>query len=69
MGAGVYAGVIWCWMATAVCETAGVWRLFMDQVDLIDLMDKMGAPRDNPRVCGALSGLARVMICRRGMPV
>ena len=26
VGAGVYAGVIWCWMATAVCETAGVWR-------------------------------------------
>ena len=31
-------------MATAVCKTAGVWRLFMDQVDRMDLMDKMGAP-------------------------
>ena len=27
--------------------------MFMDQVDLMDLMDKMGAPRDNPRVCCA----------------
>ena len=28
--------------------------MFMDQVDLMDLMDKMGAPRDNQRVCGAV---------------
>ena len=34
-------------------RAAGVWRLFMDQVDLMDLMDKMGAPRENPRVCSA----------------
>ena len=34
-------------------RAAGVWRLFMDQVDLMDLMDKMGAPRDNPWVCCA----------------
>ena len=33
-------------------QTAGVWRLLMDQVDLMDLMDKMGAPRDNPWVGG-----------------
>ena len=59
-----YAGNV---MATAVCETAGVWRLLMDQVDLMDLMDKMGAPRYTPGVCMPLSGLARVMICRRGM--
>jgi len=26
----------------------------MDQVDRMDLMDKMGAPRDNPRVCCAV---------------
>ena len=50
-------------------QTAAVWRLFMDQVDLMDLMDKMGAPRDTPRVCRALCDLARVIICRRGMPV
>ena len=50
-------------------RAAAVWRLFMDQVDLMDLMDKMGAPRDNPGVCRALCGLAREMICRRGMPV
>jgi len=76
VGAGVYAGNV---MATAGCETAGVWRgqygnggtratgvwrLLMDQVDLMDLMDNVGAPRDNPRVCGALGGLARVGICR-----
>ena len=81
VGAGVYAGNV---MATAVCETAGarrgqygnggvqaaaVWRLFMDQVDLMDLMDNVGAPRDNPRVGGAQFGVARAMICRRGMPV
>ena len=49
--------------------SAGVWRWLMDLVDLMDLMDKMGAPRDNPGVCRALCGLAREMICRRGMPV
>jgi len=38
--------------------------LFMDQVDLMDLMDKMGAPRDNPRVGGAQFGVARVEMCR-----
>ena len=43
-------------MATAVCLSAGAWRLLMDQVDLMDLMDKMGAPRDNPRVCSAAVG-------------
>ena len=45
-------------------QAAGVWRLFMDQVDLMDLMDKMGAPRDNPGVCMPLSGLAWVEMCR-----
>ena len=36
----------------------GAWagRLFMDQMDRMDLMDKMGAPRDNPWVCGAAVG-------------
>ena len=53
VGAGVYAGNV---MATVVCETAGARRLFMDQVDLMDQMDKMGAPRDTPRVCSAAVG-------------
>ena len=34
-------------------QAAGAWRLLMDQVDLMDQMDKRGAPRDNPRVCCA----------------
>ena len=33
--------------------SAEAWRLFMDQVDLMDQMDKMGAPWYTPRVCGA----------------
>ena len=53
VGAGVYAGNV---MATAVCETAGARRLFMDQVDRMDLMDNVGAPRDNPRVGSAAVG-------------
>ena len=48
-------------------QAAGAWRLLMDQVDLMDQMDKRGAPRDNPWVCMPLSGLARVMICRWGV--
>ena len=48
-------------------RAAGVWRLLMDQVDLMDQMDKMGAPRYTPWVCMSLSGMARVMICRRGV--
>ena len=35
-------------------RVAGARRLLMDQVDLMDLMDKMGASCDTPRVCGAL---------------
>ena len=35
-------------------QTAGARRLLMDQVDLMDLMDNVGAPRDNPRVCSAV---------------
>ena len=30
--------------------------MFMDQVDLMDLMDNVGAPRDNPRVGSAAVG-------------
>ena len=33
--------------------SAWAWRLLMDHVDPMDLMDKMGAPRYTPRVCGA----------------
>ncbi|MBR1952213.1 MAG: hypothetical protein IKA32_06535 [Lentisphaeria bacterium] len=40
-------------------RVAGAWRLFMDQVDLMDLMDKMGAPCDTPRVCLSQFGMAR----------
>ena len=35
-------------------RAAGVWRLLMDQVDLMDLMDNVGAPRDTPWVCCAV---------------
>ncbi len=34
-------------------RVAGARRLLMDQVDQMDLMDKMGAPRYTPRVCCA----------------
>ena len=37
-------------------RVAGAWRLLMDQVDLMDQMDKMGAPRYTPRVCCAVGG-------------
>ena len=46
-------------MATGVCEGAGAWRLLMDQVDRMDQMDKMGAPRYTPWVCMPQCGLAR----------
>ena len=49
-------------------RAAAAWRLLMDQVDLMDQMDKMGAPCDTPWVCMPLSGLARAKIYRRGMP-
>ena len=42
-------------------------RLFMDLVDQMDLMDKMGAPRYTPRVCLPQSGLARAKMCQWGM--
>ena len=64
VGAGVYAGNV---MATAVCETAGVWRLFMDQVDLMDLMDKLGAPRYTPGVCSAAVGWGAGGRCAAGV--
>ena len=38
--------------------------MLMDQVDQMDLMDKMGAPRDTPGGCGAQFGVARAGICR-----
>ena len=42
--------------------------MLMDQVDLMDLMDKMGAPRDNPRVCCAVGRWgAWGQIYRRGV--
>ena len=37
-------------------RAAGARRLFMDQVDLMDLMDNVGAPRDTPWVGGAAVG-------------
>ncbi len=40
----------------------------MDQMDLMDQMDKKGASCDTPRVCRAQFGMARVQIYRRGMP-
>ena len=33
--------------------STGAWRLLMDQVDLMDQMDKMGASRYTPWVCCA----------------
>ena len=42
-------------------------RLLMDQVDLMDQMDKTGASCDTPWVCLPQSGMARVKICRWGM--
>ena len=40
-------------------RAAAAWRLLMDQVDLMDQMDKMGAPCDTPWVCMPQFGLAR----------
>ena len=37
-------------------QSAGVRRVFTDQVDLMDQMDTMGAPRYTSRVCGAAVG-------------
>ncbi len=44
-------------------RAAGVWRLLMD---LMDLMDKMGAPLYTPWVCLPQSGLARVIDVPQG---
>ena len=48
-------------------RVAVAWRLFMDQVDLMDQMDKMGAPRYTPGVAVPQFGMARAQIYRRGM--
>ena len=54
MGAGVYAGNV---MATAVCETAGVWhKKNGEERKLTETNGEMGVPRDNPRVCSAAVG-------------
>ena len=49
-------------------RAAGARRLLMDLMDLIDQMDKIGAPRYTPWGCLPLCGLARVKMCRWGMP-
>jgi len=41
-------------------------RLLMDQVDQMDLMDKIGAPCDTPWVCGAAVRFGLGKMCRRG---
>ena len=41
--------------------------LVSDLSDLSDLSDNFGAPLYTPWVCVSLAGLARVMICRRGV--
>ena len=48
-------------------HVAGAWRLQMDLMDQVDQMDKMGAPRDTPGVCGTLCGLAWAEMCRWGI--
>ena len=40
-------------------RATGAWRLLMDQVDLMDQMDNVGAPLYNPWVCMPQFGLAR----------
>ena len=45
---------------------AGAWRLLMDRVDLMDLMDKMGAPLYTPWVCGAAVWFGSGQIYRWG---
>ena len=58
-------------------RVAVAWRLFMDQVDLMDQMDKMGAPRYTPGVrCRSLvwpgrrftAGVCNGQIYRRVKP-
>ena len=57
-------------------QAAAARRLQMDPMDQMDQMDKIGAPLNNPWVCGAAvwigsgadlpqCGLARAQICRR----
>ena len=49
VSAGAYAGFLMATVARGQygnggARATGVWRLFMDQVDLMDLMDNVGAP-------------------------
>ena len=63
------AGVMLCFFdGGGGMRVAVAWRLFMDQVDLMDQMDKMGAPWDNLRVCGAVGWSDSGLIYHRGMP-
>ena len=67
-GAGrIYRRVVLCFFdGNGGMQAAAAWRLLMDQVDLMDQMDKMGAPRYTPRVCSAAVWRGSGKIYRRG---
>ena len=65
---GRYAAGVCLFDGNGGVRAAGAWRLLMDLMDRMDLMDKLGAPRDTPWVGGAAVEVGRRgQMCRGGM--